>query len=528
MFKQGKLEMKILGPVVIGIIMFALIIGVVTQSIVVRGAKGMASAKAMSDLATIYEVIERELPGSWYVKGTDLYKGETKISGDTRIVDWLGELTGNTITFFRDDTRVATNVTEDGRRAVGTQASQEVIHKVLIQQEEYVGEAQVVGRAYQTAYRPLFDVNGNVIGMLYTGASEELIDEVIRQFVRVLVSISAVVGICLILSLYLVIHHNVVKPVKALANILQRISNLDLRVSEQEKDHPLLKRTDEIGEMLRQASLMQTRLLEVVATLHEMGTEITFTSGNLSAFSQQNAATIEEVASSVSEFSATMDQTKHQAEVMHGEANSIEELANNGIKSMSLSKESMEQIVSAALKVRDSLGDLSGQAKNMASILGIISDIADQTNLLALNAAIEAARAGEHGRGFAVVADEVRALAEQTQNSVGDITTMVDQLVSKVEDSSLVMQSAEKSIHNGTELLDKTEDVLREITNKVTATVQLIKEITESIVFMNQSSTSIEEATEEQASSTEEIANSAGDLSGMAQHLDAVVHKFEI
>lgn len=195
---------------------------------------------------------------------------------------------------------------------------------------------------------------------------------------------------------------------------------------------------------------------------------------------------------------------------------------------MDLSRESMDAIVLAAGNVRESLSDLAQRAKNMVNVLHIISDIAAQTNLLALNAAIEAARAGDQGRGFAVVADEVRVLAEQTQTSVKEISQMVNALVEVSEQSSDIMTNAESTIASGTELLRETQKDLESIKDSIGDTVRAIQEITDAVLFAAESSNSITHATEEQASSTAEIASTANDLSNMALNLQTVIQKFRI
>lgn len=131
-----------------------------------------AIVKAETDLATCMEIIELRKPGPWHVENGILYKGQNQISHGTELVDHLAELTGDTVTLFLGDTRVATTVrSANGERAVGTKVSDTVAETVLKNGQIYLGEANVVGELYQTAYEPLRDINGDIIGIFYVGIS---------------------------------------------------------------------------------------------------------------------------------------------------------------------------------------------------------------------------------------------------------------------------------------------------------------------------------------------------------------------
>lgn len=131
-----------------------------------------AIVKANSDLATGMEIIHLINPGPWHVQDGMLYKGETQISHRTELVDHLADLTGDTVTLFLGDTRVATTVlSANGERAIGTKVSDIVAQTVLKNGQIYLGEANVVGALYQTAYEPIRDINGDIIGIFYVGIS---------------------------------------------------------------------------------------------------------------------------------------------------------------------------------------------------------------------------------------------------------------------------------------------------------------------------------------------------------------------
>ncbi|HHT69639.1 MAG TPA: hypothetical protein GXZ85_10350 [Firmicutes bacterium] len=525
--KKG-IGLQILLPAILGLMLLAIAIGVTTQRTVSEGTRRMALEKARSDLATIYEIIDSKFPGPWTIQGSSLYKGETMFNDNDELTDWLGELTGNTVTIFQNNVRIATNVMNEGKRAIGTQASAEVVQEVLNAKREFVGEAVVVGQRYQTAYRPLLDQNGKAIGMLYTGASQALVDEVIKEIAVSLVIISILALAVVSLALVWIIKRRITGPISTAAGAMERISELDFADASNEDISKIIERQDEIGVMMRAGEKMRSSLKEVVLSLQEISGQVARNSESLSAASEENAATIEEVASSSSEFNTRMGQAGAQAEEMRKDADVINDLAMRGASHMDLSRESMDAIVLAAGNVRESLSDLAQRAKNMVNVLHIISDIAAQTNLLALNAAIEAARAGDQGRGFAVVADEVRVLAEQTQTSVKEISQMVNALVEVSEQSSDIMTNAESTIASGTELLRETQKDLESIKDSIGDTVRAIQEITDAVLFAAESSNSITHATEEQASSTAEIASTANDLSNMALNLQTVIQKFRI
>ncbi|HBP64624.1 MAG TPA: signal protein, partial [Desulfosporosinus sp.] len=132
-----------------------------------------ANTDLETDLETGMEIINLTNPGPWYVQDGTLYKGQTQISHRTDLVDHIADLTGDTVTLFLGDTRVATTVrSANGERAIGTKVSDLVAQDVLKNGKVYLGEANVVGELYQTAYEPIRDINGDIIGIFYVGISK--------------------------------------------------------------------------------------------------------------------------------------------------------------------------------------------------------------------------------------------------------------------------------------------------------------------------------------------------------------------
>jgi methyl-accepting chemotaxis protein len=192
------------------------------------------------------------------------------------------------------------------------------------------------------------------------------------------------------------------------------------------------------------------------------------------------------------------------------------------------------------------LSDLSGKIRDISFT---ITGIANQTNLLALNAAIEAARAGEHGRGFAVVADEVRKLSEEANNHAGEINTLITKMVMQMEQAVAAMNDSKVAIQGGVEIANKTDETFTGIIEAVHHTIdniERINEVTENQVVITQqveeynksmaiitentaaNSEEVSAATQEQAATIDSLADSAKKIQEMGRSLNELVSKFKI
>lgn len=523
--KRLSLRWKVLIPVVGAIFVLAGVIFLVSQYIISQQAETMAMNKLRSDMNLMYELLDEMLPGPWRGEGPVLYKGQRALNGDDELVDWLASLTGNTVTIFREGTRIATTVRTGGQRAVGTQAADYVIQRVLQEKQPYYGEAEVEGNIYQTAYRPLFDEQGEAVGMLYTGASPKIIDQTVSAFRGSVFALSTIISILLAGVLFVVLSRGVLQPITLAARHAVRLAEGDLTEDVPEES---LSREDEIGMLSKSFHDLTLSLRSIVHALQKMTNKAAETGETLLAASEENSATLQEVASSIGEFSEAISTVNEQMDGMAQSAGDVRELAGSGQSEMDNTVRSMERIVESSRQTQEAVSLVSQAAEGMGMVLEIISDVAEQTNLLALNAAIEAARAGEQGRGFAVVAEEVRKLAEQTQESVTKIASMNSSLMQEVARAVATIGETQAEVTAGQKALDQTRSSFEAILANIEEMVVRINGVAASARTMDATSQSLAAAAQQQAASMTEVASMAETVAGMVAELQNMIAKFRV
>lgn len=521
--KKLSLRWKVLIPVLVGILILGVTIFFVAQQIIQEQAERMAINKVRSDISLMYELIDRDFPGEWRKDGLLLYKGEAKLNDNNELVDRLARLTGNTVTIFRDDTRVATSVRVDGERATGTKAAANVIEQVLVGKEHYYGSADVVGQTYQTAYRPLLSAEGDAVGMLYTGASPTIITETVESFRGSIMLTTAVVSFLVGAVLFILLTKGVLSPIAVVCKQATAIARGDLRV---EIPQAYTERGDEIGVLTRAFKELTAGLREIIDTLQTMTSRARQTGEQLSAASQENTASIEEVASFVNEFSEMVSNVNRQGERMSRGAQTVKELAATGQTEMDGTARAMDRIAEGAQGTKEAISHVAQEAEKMGLVLNLISEVAEQTNLLALNAAIEAARAGEQGRGFAVVADQVRQLAEETKEAVTEIASMNQALMSQVNRAVETIDLSEQEVGAGQKVLQESMQGFQTIVQHIDDMVTSINQVAASSGEMDATSQQLSAVSEEQAASMVEIANMAEDVASMVADLQKLIARF--
>ncbi len=328
----------------------------------------------------------------------------------------------------------------------------------------------------------------------------------------------------------------IVAPINESSEILKAMAdgNFTEKVNGNYKgDHQLIK--DNINTVNDSLSAALQKVSEAVLATASASNEISSSVEELAAGAGEQTQQTTEVARSIEQMTKTiMDNTKN-ASIAAETARSSGDKAKKGGSVVEDTIKGMVRIADVVKRSAETVETLGKNSDAIGEIIQVIDDIADQTNLLALNAAIEAARAGEQGRGFAVVADEVRKLAERTTKATKEIADMIKQIQKVTIEAVNSMKIGKTEVDKGKELADKAGEVLKEIiteSQKVTdVAAQVAAASEEQSVSAEQISKNIESissVTQQSAAGSQQIARSAEDLSNLTQKLEKLISHFKI
>lgn len=299
---------------------------------------------------------------------------------------------------------------------------------------------------------------------------------------------------------------------------------------------------DEMGKLASGFNGFLDEFNGVIKEIHGASGEIAATSENLSVSSSQIAKGTEsqklktaQVATSSEELSATINDIAQNSQSAADSAKDTHEAAQKGGRVVSKSVEGMNGILPIVRDSADIMAQLGDRSNDIGKIIGVINDIADQTNLLALNAAIEAARAGEQGRGFAVVADEVKKLAERTTRATKEVSQMVRGIQNDTSRARSSMENEVRAVEDAVGLAGETGTALSEIMSHVDKLTEMIQHIATSSEQQSTAASQISGDIESVAGVANDTANDAGhiataavDLSKLSAKLRKMTSRFKI
>ncbi|CAM3899266.1 methyl-accepting chemotaxis protein [Vibrio aquimaris] len=327
-----------------------------------------------------------------------------------------------------------------------------------------------------------------------------------------------------------------VPPLKSAVEASQRIASGDLGVVIE------VNRNDEIGELLRAIATMTEQLRDMIGNLSTNIESIANSSEDLSSLTTKTSEGVGQQKQDIDQVATAMTQMSSSAHEVAQKANTTSDAANlansqtvKGNELISTTVDGMNQLAVAIGQSQEVIQRVKGDSENIATILDVIKNISDQTNLLALNAAIEAARAGEHGRGFAVVADEVRSLAQKTQESTVEIEKMIEVLKSGAESAVAEMVKSKKQVDGMVEETEQVKESLSSISNEVSTITEMNAQIAQAVneqgevaEDVSQRMNTISDVADQTSSASDQTSESSRNLARVGEELKRLSSFFKM
>ena len=430
----------------------------------------------------------------------DIWKGSYNISKSENLVDRIKDNTGMDVTFFYGDKRIMTSaMDENGNRILKSKAGDVIVEKVLNGGEEYFSEAvSIEGTLNYGYFMPVYQ-NGSdtdIVGMVFVGTNKQDKDAVVMRLLgSIVAAVVAIMLVCLIVSTKLA--STISKNIRTSIKTVEKIAAGDLNVQVNNK---LLKSKDEIGDLSRVTitlrDAMQRTTLEINQNVQKLleassllGTAADNTNGTMnkvrtavnrivenSTEQAENSKSTSEhmrlMGDNITETSAEVEALNSNAAFMHESS----EKAAETLANLQRINGEVEQIIG---EVQEQTNRTNDSVQQIYKATTFIASIAEETDLLSLNASIEAARSGESGRGFAVVAEQIKKLSEQSNQSSSEIEETAMMLSEDSQKAVEIMQKMQEIIVSQSESMQDTQKVVEEVVAQIANSMQSIQQIKE-------------------------------------------------
>lgn len=354
---------------------------------------------------------------------------------------------------------------------------------------------------------------------------------------RYIIIVISLLALGITVVIIAVLNNAIARPLSEIAQAAEQVATGDLTVQT-----PYNDRRDEVGTLAQTFRRMITSLSAINREILEGVNVLASSASEIMASTTQMAAGAAEAATAVSQTTTTVEEVKQTAQLSSQKAKYVSDSAHRAAQISVNGKIAVEESIAGMSRIKDQMGSiaesivrLSEQGQAISEIITTVNNLAEQSNLLAVNAAIEAAKAGEHGKGFAVVAQEVKNLADQSKQATAQIRTILNDIQRATNAAVLATEQGTKAVESGVKQSTEAGKSIQQLTESITESSQAATQIAASSqqqsVGMDQvvlAMDNIKQASAQNAASTKQAETAARGLYDLGQKLKQIVEKFQV